>query len=74
MAASFIDNRGNLFADCSECARTLCAQAWKKDIPFLGGCYNGILHHRICKTSLSNLAKTEQSKIKLDMCGNLQYK
>lgn len=71
MAASFIDNRGNLFVDCSECARTLCAQAWKKDTPFIGGCYNGILHYKICKNSLSNLAKP--SKIKLDTFSDLKY-
>ena len=54
--ASFIDNNGKLFVDCSECAKTLCTQAWRNQ-PFQGGCYHGILHHRICKTTLHNLTK-----------------
>lgn len=54
MAASFFDNNGKLFVDCSECARALCKNAWKTS-PYNGGCYDGILHYRIDKKRLVTL-------------------
>lgn len=62
MIASFYDNYGKLFIDCSECSKDSCSQAWKGSHPFTGGCYNGQLQSIINKNSISSLAKTETRK------------
>lgn len=54
LAASFYDNKGKLFVDCSECARTLCKNAWRT-IPYSGGCYKGILHYKIDKKKVRSV-------------------
>ena len=54
MAASFYDNNDKLFIDCSECARTLCKNAWKTS-PYSGGCYGGILHYRVDKNKVRSV-------------------
>lgn len=57
MTASFYDNNGKLFIDCSECARTLCKNAWKTT-PYNGGCYDGILHYNVDKAKIKSVIRT----------------